>query len=182
MSERYKASRTNWNDGVGRAHLARYYIGRGFIEPGEKVLDVGCGNGVGSEIYASNALKVHGIDYSEEVIKSATKDFGDENFLTFERVDLNRRFSLDNYDVAIAFEVLEHLDNPSKTLDRLLPSIGRLFIFSVPIGETVGENPYHKQAFVDYNTPKKLMEGREGWREFHSYRQGRHGIYVYGRY
>lgn len=94
------------------------------------ILDFGCGEG---EFLAKLSFEERvGIDYSEFALDRAReKDDSIEFILTDEKglIDIDRSF-----DVITSFGVLEHLDNPKKTLQSLvnLSSKDGLIIISCP--------------------------------------------------
>jgi len=57
-------------------HLSLEMILR-WIEPGSEILSVGCGDGFGFSRYCEIAKRVVGLDYSEEAIRSATRNCQD---------------------------------------------------------------------------------------------------------
>ena len=88
-------------------HLHRYYLAREFAK-GKKVLDIACGEGYGSAILAEVALKVVGVDASEEVIEYASGRYERQNlqFMT----GVCRRIPLPDasVDLIVCFETIEH--------------------------------------------------------------------------
>jgi len=84
---------------------------------GKNVLEVGCGTGETSfAIAKSGAKKVVGVDYSVIAIDKAKKSFCLPN-LFFKCMDLEKVDGF--FDVVVAQEVLEHLDNPFKFLNKV---------------------------------------------------------------
>jgi 2-polyprenyl-3-methyl-5-hydroxy-6-metoxy-1,4-benzoquinol methylase len=84
----------------------------------KQILDVGCGSGwVGRKIKSIKSCKVHGIEMFEESALKAKK-FYDKVY----QVNLDVEFpDLGNnkYDCIICSDILEHLNNPVETLNRL---------------------------------------------------------------
>ncbi|MGH2492856.1 MAG: class I SAM-dependent methyltransferase [Candidatus Limnocylindria bacterium] len=58
------------------------------IPPGQHLLDVGCGNGYSTAIFAKHAEHVVAIDYSEPMIARAKREYGDIPNITFEVRDV----------------------------------------------------------------------------------------------
>ena len=107
-----------------KVHLIKSYKKRG------RLLEIGCGSGV-----LLNKLKddfdVFGIDISEYAIKKACEKIDKEELkvLNIEKEDING-----NFDVIIAFDVMEHLKNPDKVIKKIKKLLIKdgIFIFSVP--------------------------------------------------
>jgi tRNA (uracil-5-)-methyltransferase TRM9 len=59
-----------------------------YTKPGDKVLDLGCGNGRMAEIFADSKISYLGIDNSEELIKIARERFKDQSWVKFEVGDI----------------------------------------------------------------------------------------------
>ena len=107
-----------------KVHLIKSYKKRG------RLLEIGCGSGV-----LLNKLKddfdVFGIDISEYAIKKACEKIDKEELkvLNIGKEDING-----NFDVIIAFDVMEHLKNPDKVIKKIKKLLIKdgIFIFSVP--------------------------------------------------
>lgn len=121
---------------------------------GVRILDIGCGGGILSEPLAKSGAHVVGIDPSEELIRVA-KSHLEEDFRTFsKRYGLRDDYSgnlkylatsveeyatqagTETFDIVVASEVLEHIDNDSKasfvaTLCKLVRP-GGLLVFTTP--------------------------------------------------
>jgi len=93
----------------------------------KKVLDIGCGSGETAVGIANLGAKfVLGIDYSENAIKIANERYK-ENNLEFKKKSF-KDFSLTNsnlFDVVISCGTLEHMDNPSDVLQKMLRMVNK---------------------------------------------------------
>jgi|GEM_PF-897999 len=135
------------------------YIGRQRINwmcqqvEGQKVVDIGCSQGIVSILLAREGFQVVGVDNDVEAIEYANSDRAKESpemqqRLTFIRgdicdVDLPDR----EFHTAIMGEFLEHQIRPDKAIIRayeLLVDDGKLII-TVPFG--LDRDPDHKQTF-----------------------------------
>lgn len=120
---------------VSGRELVRYMWASQFIKTGDRVLEIGCSNGYGTKLLP-NDIKYRGVDYDEAIIEEAKRDYWDENHqFLWGDVSQWKLSLLDDFDVIIAFEVLEHLDN-GKTLAQGLKTHCKTFIWSVPYMET----------------------------------------------
>ncbi len=81
-----------------------------YIRPGDKVLDLGCGNGRFFEILKDKGIDYIGVDFSERLIEIAKKRYPQAKFQVADA--LNLPFSNDYFDKVYAIAVLHHI--PSK--------------------------------------------------------------------
>ncbi len=100
----------------------------------ERVLDFGCGNGVLSYWMHCHGFgkTVRGVDISETGVQQAVRNFSRPG-LEFRVV--KPRFDRDDdrtYDVVVSSHVLEHIADPGRTLDQLVP-LAEWFVFEVPL-------------------------------------------------
>jgi len=145
---------------LAQEHISRYSFAAKFVA-NKQVLDVGCGSGYGSDILASTgAAKVIGVDISEEAISYCQKYYKQSN-LKFEQGDCTSlKFKEKSFDVIVAFELIEHIENEQKFLNetkRLLKKNG-ILILSTPNKETYGldhplggkqKNPFHVKEYTE---------------------------------
>jgi len=103
-----------------------------YLIPGEKVLDLGCGNGRFYELTKEKKVSYIGVDISEKLIKIAKERYPEVKFLTADA--LNLPFPNNYFDKVYAIALLHHI--PSKEyrlkvleeLKRVLKEEGLLFL------------------------------------------------------
>jgi 2-polyprenyl-3-methyl-5-hydroxy-6-metoxy-1,4-benzoquinol methylase len=101
---------------------------------GQKILEIGCSTGYGSQFLPQN-MEYWGLDYDPIIIDVAhEQNWGSNRF--FKCADINH-LSVYPQDTIIAFEVIEHLDNGLEIVEKLKVSCNRLLI-SVPWNEPKG--------------------------------------------
>jgi 2-polyprenyl-3-methyl-5-hydroxy-6-metoxy-1,4-benzoquinol methylase len=94
------------------------------------LLEIGCGDG-----FLLNKIKdkynITGIDISEFAIKRASKLI-DDNKLKI--LDIEKQDVDGDFDIIIAFDVMEHLKDPTETIKKIKNALKKdgIFIFSVP--------------------------------------------------
>lgn len=126
-------TKANYQEYTSRYKFALHHV------QGKTVIDLGCGTGYGSAILARQARYVIGVDIDQEAIKYAKENYNSSNmeFLRGDcvRLNLNKKF-----DIAVAMELIEHLDENEqhamlKCVSNHLKSNGT-FIASTPNKET----------------------------------------------
>lgn len=126
-----------------------------YISPGDKLIDVGCGDGTFLDILGKMKPGVHrfGIEFNEEAIQQATA----KGLHVFsEPVQMVAQIQKNEYDVATTFQVLEHIADVSGFLKAKVDLVrpGGLVIIGVP-----HNNPYiyRKDKFHVLNLPPHHM-------------------------
>jgi SAM-dependent methyltransferase len=136
-------------------HVARYTFAARLAR-GKRVLDAGCGAGYGSAELAQAADSVVGADRAAEAIDFAQAGYGLPN-LRFEQASCEALpHPGGSFDLVVAFEVIEHLDNWRGFLleaQRVLTPAGQLIIstpnklyYTESRGPN-GANPFHVHEF-----------------------------------
>jgi len=84
-----------------------------------KILDVGCGAGFISNELALQGHQVTGLDVSAESLEIAKlyDKTGQVNYIVGDAYNLN--LPLESYDIVIALDFLEHVDDPKKTIEEM---------------------------------------------------------------
>lgn len=165
-------------DGRIRFHRFRYHLARGFVEPKDKVLDLGCGTAYGTDILSETAKKVIGVDFEQSNINCAVEKHKQANN-EFVLADLEK-WTIPDCDVAVQFENLEHLYKPKKFVARLKKKVRKFIVASVPLGQEIvmvngdpqekGDSTHHS-AFATPEAFKELFIDKN-WKEFWSFRDG----------
>src|SRR2546421_9546 len=130
---------------------------------GEKVLDIGCSQGIVGLILGREGFKCTGVDIEQSSLDFARKQLKKEDEIVRKRVKFRLAdasalpFRDDSFDSVILGEVLEHLTHPDNVLNeahRVLKQRGRLII-TVPYGL----HPYHdhKQTYYPLSFLKLLQ-------------------------
>jgi SAM-dependent methyltransferase len=129
------------------------------INSNYKILDLGCASGFLIEFLEKKGFKnISGIDISKEAIKKC-RDKGLTNTFTLDCVDT--KFKDREFDILIASDVLEHIENDDIALrewNRILKKNGILIVF-VPAFNFLWSQ--HDEANYHYRrySRKKLLDG-----------------------
>ncbi len=145
-----RTSSSALSDGVIlQRQLAVYFEARGFAR-GKGVLELGCGEGVGTAILAEAADVIVAIDYSRKAIEAAAKVAASPK-ISFENQKVPPISVGDGlHDVVVMFQMIEHLDDPRNLLEeirRVLKDGGVLLLSTVNKDESLSDNPFHPREF-----------------------------------
>lgn len=131
------------------------------IAKNKSVIDVGSGSGEGDYLLSQVAKKVVGVDKDKAATKEAATKFGNKklNFINSEFSDLSL---IDQFDIVISLQVIEHMDDVNsflRILQRFSKNSGKVII-STPNRLTQGynENPYHITEYTKAELEKLLKK------------------------
>ena len=130
----YKEHRRPWR-GTGKITVD--------LEPGSKVLDVGCGTGKTTAALLKMGMDVTGLDFSPSAISHCISVFGDKAKFTIAECD-RMPFQDDHFDAVVAVHILEHLNDSQlrdtvKEIGRVLIPGGLVFVRSFAVGDMRSE-------------------------------------------
>lgn len=110
------------------------YIRRSCDVLGKNLLDVGCGGGLMSLPLARLGASVTAIDASSKNIEVASKVAKDAGLdINFQHTSVED-FNASGFDIIVAFEIIEHVDNPEDFIQELAKKLkkgGILFMATV---------------------------------------------------
>lgn len=121
-------------EGIRRDHVARYQFAARVLAKGSRVIDFACGIGYGTRVLADAGLIATGNDIDAEALTYAGEHYwtdGAGNQPAFGQRNGNAPGELGEYDAAVCFETIEHLEDPRPLLKALRVS-APLLIASVP--------------------------------------------------
>lgn len=158
-------------------HEARYALAAGFLRPGDVVVDAACGIGYGALLLdAHDDVTYYGVDLDTSVIA-----IDEHPRRTFIQADLQTWRPSFDFDVAVGFETIEHLENYEPYLEWARRA-KRYVIVSVPIVPTKHDNVFHLHDF-ERDDIIKLVTRDDQWRLFQYFDQPwEHScVYVFAR-
>jgi 2-polyprenyl-3-methyl-5-hydroxy-6-metoxy-1,4-benzoquinol methylase len=118
------------------------------------LLEVGCGEGRGIEILASQIDSYLGLDKIPEVIGMLSKKYPDYSFQTAHIPPLSGIPS-NTFDIVVSFQVIEHIADDRlflQELHRVLKPGGQAIISTPNIHFSLSRNPWHVREY----TPEQL--------------------------
>ena len=126
----------------------RFFIDR--IKKGEKVLDVGCGNGTVAMSMAESGALVTGLDLNKNNITLARKKYQHKN-LNFIWGDVTVDVPEGSYDVIVMSNVLEHIRDRVELLKKLQDRFSpRRFLMRIPMFNRHWLVPLKKELGMHY--------------------------------
>jgi SAM-dependent methyltransferase len=121
-------------------HVARYAWAFRFCE-GRHVLDVGCGAGYGSFLLHWVTHEVDAVDRDPVAIEVARTTYKGPRYRVVDGTD----GELPSADLAVCFEVLEHVDDPAALCRQLLAAAPQVLLsYPNPLFAGPHLNPHHR--------------------------------------
>ena len=158
-----------FNGKIRNSHEARYHIASGFVEGGDRIVDFGCGVGYGEPILVKGNRNIayFGLDKNPARSTDWQRNF-EEPFETIK-----------HFDVAIAFEIIEHLNNLDHFVSELKKS-KKWILVSTPIIPTKHRNEYHVRDFTEQSLIDLFID--DNWELFANFKQLEiYGIFIFKR-
>jgi ubiquinone/menaquinone biosynthesis C-methylase UbiE len=146
-------------------HEVRYALAAGLLRPGDVVVDAACGIGYGALVLdAHGDVTYYGVDRDTSIVavKAHTRR-------TFIQADLQTWQPDFEFDVAVGFETIEHLESYDTYLEWIRRAT-RFIVVSVPIVPSKHDNVFHVHDF-ERDDIIKLVTANGDWRLFQYFDQ-----------
>ncbi|HRZ67496.1 MAG TPA: methyltransferase domain-containing protein [Candidatus Omnitrophota bacterium] len=160
-------------------HFRRYKYFLPHIRKTDSVLDIACGSGYGSEILASKAKYVQGVDLDPKTIEYARRHHCGPN-VRFDASGAERYRPGKKFDKVISIETIEHLEDPEGFLGCIsgwLKPGGQVWL-TCPLSDREEQNvesPFH----ISELTRERLVEAMSrDFKEIRFYDLGGSGIFT----
>ena len=127
---------------------------------GQRVADLACGEGYGSDLLARRAAQVIGVDANPEAFEHARARYRRDN-LSFER-GLVEDFD-EQVEAVVFLQTIEHIGEPERLLERIAGMAGVAYISTpnrltlAPPGAEKSDNPWHLREY-DSGEYRALLE------------------------
>lgn len=122
------------------------------INSGDKVLDIGCGNGALTYDIAKKAGKVVGIDLNEKNIELAKKRFSAPN-IKYIVGNILKELPNESFDIIVLSNVLEHIEKRIEFLNKI-KSLAPAILIRVPMLNRDWLTLYKKDLGLEYRLDK----------------------------
>ena len=127
---------------------------------GRRVIEIGCGEGIGASMLAEAAASVVAIDYSDEALQLARENYSSGG-IEFKKMHVPPiDFPDASIEAVVCFQMIEHLEKPGGLVEeiaRVIRDDGLALIATVNKEETLSDNPYHLHEFKA-DELKELLE------------------------
>jgi ubiquinone/menaquinone biosynthesis C-methylase UbiE len=109
---------------------------------GDSIIELGCGMSPFLDKARKNFDKVYGLDFSLKTVEEAIKKYPEVNYFIGNATKTG--FKDKEFDVSVAGELIEHLENPEQLIKELMRITKRRIIIST--------------ARMEYNDPEHLWK------------------------
>lgn len=139
---------------------------RDFLNPGKKVLDLGCGTGEFLNALQKLGCETWGVDLDKRAIGRAKTYFNLKNLYAMGLEEFFALSDLPKFDIITLFEVIEHIQNPKEVISGIKNILKRkgLLVLSTPsrnrvlVNATEMDFPYHHLSRWDETAIRNLLE------------------------
>jgi len=114
------------------------------LKQGVSIVDIGCAEGDCVHLFAQKypLCEITGVDFSQEAIQKAKKQFPEERFVCSDILSFNEKF-----DIVYSSNVLEHFHNPLIILNQFCKIAQKYIIILVPFQERINRYKEHFYTF-----------------------------------
>lgn len=143
-------------------HMMSYYkFASKLIGKNKSVLDVGCGEGIGTWLLASECGKAKGIDMDQEAVKTGKNNWKDRR-ISFSSADF-LKLKQKTFDAVVTFDVVEHIlpENTSRFFRKISGCLGHdgIAVIGTPnITSDQYASPITKTGHVNLYSGERLEE------------------------
>ena len=158
----YQAGRTGYSH-----DLYNVLVGYGLSQR-QRVLDVGCGNGLAGEPLIANDFQVTGVDISEPMLAHARREFPDATWVVGRAEALP--FEAGSFDAVVSAQALHHVER-TQALQEMLRVLRPGGIVAIWWKHLMGDDPVkhvRDQALIDLGRAPAQAGLAGGFKEFYA--------------
>lgn len=159
----FSDTRGKWWEGFG--DFAKY------AKAGDKILDLGCGNGRMAQLFYGLGVSYLGLDNSKELIKIAQQRYRTEHDYSFQTADvLALNLAPDQFNLVLMIAVLHHAPTKElrlkvlKDIFAVLKPGGRLVLSNWNLWKISGRKSFRYYSHL-FNFWEKIRQGSFGLKE-----------------
>lgn len=89
--------------------LARYKFCAKMLAGKSRLIEIGCGDGIGVPLLLQSVESIYGIDLEAAVVESDIQRFKDNDRVAFEQLDITKGHIKNKFDAAVSLDVIEHI-------------------------------------------------------------------------
>ena len=134
-------------------HLFAYEFAKDKISKNSFALEIGCGEGYGTNLLSQNVEKIIGLDVDKNIIVHALEKYGSENSVFRVYNGAKIPYEDNTFDAVISFQVIEHIQddiNCVSEIHRVLKTNG-IFILTTPNRTyRLGQKPWYRFHMREY--------------------------------
>jgi len=156
IAEKYQIIRHAFDN---KKELAKF---AGLLPKNARILDVGCGAGTPvAEFLVESGFDVTGVDFSENMLRLATKNVPKAKFVEKSMTELD--FETDSFDGLTAFYSIIHVPREKhfqlfRSFHRILKPEGIMLICLGPDEWEATDEYYGTEMFWSHHSPKKSLQ------------------------
>lgn len=137
-------------------HKFAYEYAKQYVNKNSTVLEIGCGDGYGTDYLSKYCERIEAVDVSKDAIKKAAAMYSSQN-CAFNYYDgVNLTYPDKSFDVVISFHVIEHVEDVRLFLNnikRVLKEDGKFIITTPSRTHRLAPNqkPWNKEHLREYD-------------------------------
>lgn len=132
-------------------HIFVYEFAKKNLSKNDYILDLGCGEGYGTNLLSRHVMKIVGLDVDKNTVMNASNKYGSENCNFDAYNGIKIPYSDNTFDAIVSFQVIEHVQNDKSFVSEIyrVLKMNGIFILTTP------------------NRVYRLRPGQKPWQTYH---------------